>query len=240
MKNQSQCLPVVIHDDIMSMIYNYYHEGNRRNDTGLAYAIYAFLYHTARRQNNIRVYATDTFIRKGVGIGSDKLKVIKRDLRAMDLIEIIRPRDNKGHFTDKSYIEVKFVWKGETVDKLFYQENSSATEYKIARSLLINNFNPYEEIKSSELFEFNAVLNGQDASLFADSFYFDDNDVLVAIAGFHEGENDFDYTVTTEKVNDVIMVLARSYKFSFIAVMNTLSSSNTLESSIYQDDALSA
>lgn len=237
MENGTQYLPVVIHNDIMSKIYNYYHEGNRRNDTGIAYAIYAFLYHTARRQNNIRVYANDTFIRNGVGIGSDKLKIIKRDLRKMGLIESIRPRDKKGHFTDKSYIEVKFVWKGETVEKLFYQENSLTTEYKIARALLIDDFNPYEEIESSVGFEFEAVVNGEEVFLYTDRFYFNDDEVLIAIAGFNGGEDDFDYTVTTDKVNEVILELAGNYKYSLDAVINTLSN-NTSDFSKNQDNAL--
>lgn len=240
MGKKTEYLPVIIHDDIMSKIYNYYHEKNCKNDTGIAYAIYAFLYHTARRQNNIRVYATDTFIRNGVGIGSDKLKIIKRDLRIMGLIENIRHRNHKGHFTKESYIEVKFVWKGETVEKLFNREKNLTTEYKVARALLINNFNPYEEIESSKGFEFEAVVNSQEIILYADKFYFNDDEVLIAITGFHDGEEDFDYTVTTDRINEVIIALVRNYKFSFNAVMHILSSGKeTSEYPNYQKDTLS-
>lgn len=99
-------LPIVIHDEILSRIYNYYKEKGK-NDTAIAYGVYTFLYKTARIQNNIRVYASDRFIREGTGVGRDKLKDIKRDFKNLGLIETIRPRDSRGHFTKEFYIEVK-------------------------------------------------------------------------------------------------------------------------------------
>lgn len=219
-----QLLPVVIHDSIMSAIYSHFED--KKNHSGVTYAIYAFLYHTARRQNNIRVYATDTFIKKGTGIGDRSLRLAKKALIEMDLLEVIHDRKNGGVF-GKRYIEVKFVWKPEALEKLFYQEQNETTEYKIARALLINNFNPYEEIELNDECEFDVVVNGNDVTLFANTFYFNDDSLLLAIGYLHsdmDDESRFDYTITTDRMHDVIMSLAGSYKFSFNGILNTLNS----------------
>jgi len=46
MENENRVLPIVIHDDLLSKIYNYYKD-KKINDTGLVYAVYIFLYKTA-------------------------------------------------------------------------------------------------------------------------------------------------------------------------------------------------
>ncbi|UFH60476.1 hypothetical protein [Sulfurovum mangrovi] len=214
-------LPVVIHDDIMSKIFNYFKDSEEKNYTGYTYAVYAFLYHTARRQKNIRVYATDTFIMKGTGIGQSLLPKIKKFLAELDLIEVIQDRSGSGTFA-KRYIEVKFVWKPETLDKLFYQEDNLSTQYKIAKELLWNNSHPYEELEANKMFEFDAMVNGQDATLCAEIFYFNEDRHLIAKAMADRGEYELDYTVTTDNVHEVIMSLADNYKYSFSAVLKTL------------------
>lgn len=215
-------LPVVIHDDVMSRIYNHFQ--GKKNYTGITYGIYAFLYNTTRRQNNIRVYATDTFIKKGTGVGDRILLLVKKVLQEIGLIEIIHSHKEDGTFT-KKYIEVKFVWKPESLDKLFYQEQNETTEYKIARELLVNNFEPYDEIESRMGHEFETEINGRTEYLSAVNFYFNEDEILVARAGFNGEDDSIDYTVPTPLVGDVIIDLANNYKFSFDAVLNTLNSS---------------
>ena len=212
-------LPIVIHDDILSKIYNYYQD-KHINDTGLAYGVYTFLYKTARIQNNIRVYASDTFIRQGVGIGSNKLKEIKKDLRELELIETIRPRDAKGHFTKEFYIEVKYVWKNETMKKLFYQEDSMKTRYKIAKELLKQNFDEYEPIKTHNTYEFETVFNGQEEIIYTDEFYLE-NDLLKCTAEFDSG-NTIEYTVPTSRAGEIMQELANGYKYNFNAIAKVL------------------
>lgn len=192
-------LPIVIHDEILSRIYNYYKEKGK-NDTAIAYGVYTFLYKTARIQNNIRVYASDSFIREGTGVGRDKLKDIKRDFKNLGLIETIRPRDSRGHFTKEFYIEVKYVWKNETMNKLFYQEDTMTTRYKIAKALLKHNFEDCEPIKAGRLYEFEAIFNGREEIVTADEFYIED-DLLKCTAMF-DSENIIEYTVPTEQARD--------------------------------------
>ncbi|SFV58283.1 hypothetical protein MNB_SM-7-1322 [hydrothermal vent metagenome] len=213
-------LPVVIHDDILSKIYNYYKDKGR-NDTGLAYGVYTFLYKTARIQKNIRVYASDSFIREGVGLGRDKLLQIKRDLRELGLIETIRPRDKNGHFTKEFYIEVKYIWGDEAMNKLFYQEATDTTLYKIARELLKQNFDEYEPIKAPRDYEFEISLNGRETIIVADEFYIE-NDLLKCTAYIDSSENVIDYTVPAERVGEIMKELASNYRFNFEAVSKVL------------------
>lgn len=211
-------LPIVIHDDILSRVYNYYKD-KKINDTALLYGVYAFLYKTARIQNNIRVYANDTFIRNGTGIGKQKLMQIKKDLKELELIETIRPRDKNGHYTKEFYIEVKYVWKPEAADKLFYQEPTEQTRYKIARELLLCNFNEYEEIEANYT-EFEISVNGVDEVISTESFYFED-ELLKCTADFNGG-NQIEYTVPKVQAGEIIIELVNNYKFNFRAIDKVL------------------
>jgi len=219
-EQDKEVLPVVIHDDIFSKIYNYYKD-LKPNDTALSYGVYTFLYKTARIQNNIRIYATDTFIKKGTGIGTDKLKKIKRDLKELDLIQLIRPRDKNGRYTDESYIEVKYVWKPDALDKLFYQDDTDLIRYKIARELLLNNFDDYETIKCNELKGFYVSVNGREEGITANTFYFECN-VLKCEAEFSSG-NIIVYTVPEDRAMEIIIDLANNYKFNLNAIIAVLS-----------------
>lgn len=217
-------LPIVIHDDILSRIYNYYLD-RKINNTVIAYGVYVFLYKTVRIQGNNRVYATDTFIKKGTGIGSNKLKEIKRDLKDIGLIETIRPRNKQGMYEDKSYLEVKFVWKPETLDRLFCQESNEMIQYKIAKELLLTNFPNHEEIQSNQEYPyaFPIFKDGREDILYADTFYFDD-EFLKCEAEFGNSGNIITYTVPSDRVMEIILELADSYSYNFAAVKNVLSS----------------
>lgn len=215
-------LPVVIHQSIMAKIYDYY-LSKKINHYLLALGLYTYLYSTVRRQNNIRVWVTDTFIRKGTGIGQRLLPTIKNDLIQMDLISIHHDRKVNG-VLGKRYIEVKYVWKPEALEKLFYQEQSETTEYKIARRLLTENFNPYEEIVG-EAVEFDVEVNGRDEILWGDTFYFNDDEILIARVGFNGEEEVMEYTVPKNMVGEIITNLASNYKYTIKGVLNALQSS---------------
>lgn len=223
-------LPIVIYDDVLSLIYNFYLEKRIKN-TAVAIAFYLFLYKTVRIQENIRVYATDSFIKKGLGIGTNKLKEVKRDLKEMGLIETIRPRNKQGMFEDKTYTEVKFIWKPETLDKLFYSESSDETEIKIAKELLLNNFGANESIKSNinDFYTFIIFKDGQEVELSADSFYFDDG-LLKCEAEFGLSGNTITYTIPSDRVAEIVLDLANSYTFNFKTIQKTL---NTKQESNY-------
>lgn len=216
----SKQLPIVIYDDILSKIYNYYID-KKINNTAIAYGVYVFLYKTVRIQNNNRVYATDVFIRKGTGIGSNKLKEIKKDLKELELIKTIRPRNKQGLYEDKSYLEISFIWKPETLEKLFYQESSETIDYKIAKELLLCNFNEYEEISSSDGgFDFVIIVDGREEFICSDKFYLEDG-LLKCEAEFDSG-NSITYTIPTDRAYEIITKLADSYKYNFTAIKKVL------------------
>jgi len=189
--------------------------------------LYCFLYDSARQQDNIRVWTTDKFICDGTGLGKRLLTAIKHDLINMGLIEVHHDRKSSSGVFGKRYIEVKYVWKPEAVDKLFYQEDSDTTRYKIARALLIENFQPYEEIEYAydDLVEFEVEMNGRYELVHAESFYFNEDGQLIARVGFSGDEASFDYTVPTHRTGELIIDLANSYKFSFNGILKTLNSS---------------
>lgn len=214
---QDEELPIVLHTNIVRIIQGYYSDKpkNRFRD---AMALYIFLYATTRRQNNIRVWAKDTFILKGTGIGKRTLPSIKRDLERMGLIKLHRERKPNGQM-GQTYIEVQVVWKPEPIEKLFRQERNEDTEYKIARALLIENFKEYEAISCDGYIDFDVDMDGK-KTVWANTFFFDEEDVLIA----HDTEMGFYYTVPTHRVGEVIKTLASGYKFSYSAILRVLDS----------------
>lgn len=223
MNKRKSDLPVVIHSSVKAKIHDFY-QNKKHNRWHYAISVYFFLYDTVRYQDNIRAWATNTFISKGTGIGINMIPAIKKDLIKMGLIAIHQDRKIDGTL-DKIYIEVKFVWKPETLEKLFYREPESTTKYKIARELLVNNFKPHEEI-GADYYEFEAEVNGMDTVLTADTFFFNDDNVLVAKVKFCTVKDGYEYTVPSDRVGEIIIDLASSYKFSFSAILKTLNSKN--------------
>ena len=214
---KEELLPIVIKDNVLSAIYTYYQD-IQRNDTSYAYAVYLFLYKTARIQNNIRVYADDVFIRKGVAIGEKMLKRVKADLVRMKLIEYHQDR-TKGVFSHK-YIEVKYVWTPKKMDMLFYQEQTATTRYKIARGLLFHNFDEYEEITISNEYDFIIQLNNKECNLSVE-YIFIDGDMFKAKC-LIDGGNYIDYLLPTTIIEEIILDAVSNYKFSFDAIFKTL------------------
>lgn len=219
-QNYKSKLPIVIHRSIKAKIFDYYID-RKKNYWAYSMGLYCFLYDTVRYQKNNRVWTTNSFIKKGTGLSERIIPQIKKDLIKMELIEIHRERNSQGKL-GKQYIEVKFVWKPDAVERLFYQETDETVEYKIARELLINNFIPYEEIQSSQEYEFEPEVRGTETTLYADTFYFNDDYLLVAKASFHTYEENIDYIVPKEHVNEIILDIVSRYNFTFKGVLNAL------------------
>lgn len=70
-----------------TLISKYYHDGMRENKTGIAYGIYAYLFHLNMYNDGGKsIHTTDEQIAHMVGIGQDAVRVIKKDLKDMGLI----------------------------------------------------------------------------------------------------------------------------------------------------------
>ena len=219
-KEKELSFPIIMYDDLLSKIYNFYKD-KKINNHANTLSLYVFLYKTARIQNNIRVYAKDVFIKKGVGISTEKLRHSKSDLQEMGLIKIIRPRDKNGRYTPESYIEVSYVWKKKTIDKLLYQESDETLRYKIAKKLLMDEYSDFESIyPQNDLdFEIEVNLHGKKEVLFASYFYFENN-ILKFNTELSGGECNF--TLPTEKVNDILLYLANKEEYTFESINRIL------------------
>ncbi len=215
-------LPIVIYGGIKSKIYSYYQD-KKRNYSLLALGLYVYLYDAARIQNNIRVWLTDGFIRKATGVGQDTLTSIKKDLIAMELIDIHHEKKEDGTF-GKRYIEVKFVWKREAARTLFHEKDDSQTEYKILKTLLKNGFRPYDQMKSAYPIFFSTKLKGIDVELEADLFHFDDKFRLIANAKVAYSDGLIKYTIPRDRIKEVMERIASSYRYQLSDVFAALKS----------------
>jgi len=108
-------------------------------------ALYAFYYYTAKWQKTNQPKATTEYVQKAINWGRDKVKLVKRRLRELELIEDITTfKDNKtfGHF-----IKVNFIWSKNhltenTVDGKFPTSRiSHLPENTTANALSSNNIN---------------------------------------------------------------------------------------------------
>lgn len=73
-----------------------------------AIALYAFLIYTTQRQGTQKVYATESFIARGLKWSRSKVGMVKRQLRDMGLVESFARRDDKGKVA-KHYLLVRFA-----------------------------------------------------------------------------------------------------------------------------------
>lgn len=83
--------------------------------------LYTFYYYTAKWQKTNQIKATDTYVRKGLNIGKDRLKKAKDRLLELGLIAIITTRSRAGGI-EGWYIKLNYLWKNETV-KTYLSEN---------------------------------------------------------------------------------------------------------------------
>jgi len=222
-EDKKKLYPIVVEEDILSKIHNFY-KGKKKNRTSDAYSMYIFCYKTARIQKNIRIWADNTFIKEGLGLSAEKVSLVKKDLKEMGLIEQIRPRERNGQFSKKSFIEVKYVWKEETIEKLFNQESQETLKYKIAKNLLMNLYSNLEPIYSQDElgldFEIEIEIHGKREMITANYFYFDDGRLKFNTEFSQGGE--FDFTVKKDKMFEWILYLAKQEQYSFDTINKIL------------------
>lgn len=220
---KNEYLPIVIYVDTLSKMYKFY-EGKSPNNHAYATALYIFLYKSARMGNNVRVHHKDVFIKKGIGISSEKLAQVKRDLTEMGLMETIRPRDNNGRYTSERYLKVKYVWSKEKIDKLAYQESDETLKFKIAKKLLLNSYPNLEPIYSEDEagfdFGIDIEIHGKKEVIYASYFYFEDN-LLKGSTEFSQG-GEFNFTIPTDRVSELILYLASQERYSFDSINDVL------------------
>lgn len=214
--------PIVIHTSKVKIIDDFYKDKNKKNDIGIAKGLYLELYYSVRLQSTNRVWANINFLSKKLGVGKDRVIRIRKDLVSMGLIKYIEST-TKG-LKNKSYIEVNHIWRNETTEKLFYQETTEMTMYKIARNLLLNNFNEYEAIEPNFEYSFDEVeMNNASVDLIVEHFYFADS-ILIAKCYLSINEEEYHYTIPTNQAMEIVMKLADSYKYSFKGIVNALQS----------------
>lgn len=231
-KKEKPSYPIIMHIDIDSKIYNFYQD-KKINNHANTLAAYVFYYKSARKQGNIRVKIKDVFIKKGLGISTEKLRQTKKDLVEMGLIKIIRTREKNGQFSSEIYIEVSYVWKEETVNKLLYRESDETLKYKIAKKLLMDKYSDLEEIyPQNDLdFEIEVNLHGKKEVVFASYFYFEKN-ILKFNTELSGGECNF--TLPTEKVNDILLSLANQERYTFESINRILQMKSSAQSNLNQ------
>ncbi len=218
---KDELLPVVIHTSIFTKIFEYYQNSPSRSNRYMdSLALYTHLYFLARKQPNIRIWASLSYLSKGTSWTPKKIINVKSDLEHIGLIKIHKSRNKNGSF-GKQYIEVKFVWKPETLQKLFYQEQNETTEYKIAKALLIENFGEGYRFETDDFYDFDMEMNGADVMLSSNEFYFDDNK-LICNALINGGDGIEYLIVPTERVKEIIREIAGRYTYPPEAIYRAL------------------
>jgi hypothetical protein len=210
--------PIVIHISVLDTIYNFY-AGRNKNRWYATVSLYTFLYTTARKQKTQRVWATDEFIHKGTGLSRRVITEAKNDLKRIGLIDIHKERDKDGRIK-KTYIELRLIWKSETIKKLFYQEQDESTEYKIARNLLLNNFGEEYRFKTEYSYSFYIEMNGFDVDMETDVFFFRD-ELLMCEALIKDSDVE-EVIVPTSLVEEIIKDIVSMYSYKIGAVYASL------------------
>jgi len=81
-----------------------------------AMELYLHLMFTARLQESNQIKANDAYLRKGLSVGTKKLRTLKSFLHRLGLIEYVRRRDTDGRILE-TFIRVK-LWSRESLDKI--------------------------------------------------------------------------------------------------------------------------
>lgn len=101
-------------------------------------ALYTFYYYTAKWQKTNRVKATNTYVRKGLKWGSDKLTSTKKILEDLGLVENIVDKDSTGKVKGW-YVQVNFIWSAQSFQNTQNQEVDSSTSGKQDTNALSRN-----------------------------------------------------------------------------------------------------
>lgn len=201
-------IPIVINDDLFTKIQNYY-KNQTVNNSGISISLYTFLYKTARIQNNIQVFCTNTFIKDGLGFGLATIKKAKHDLIDMGLIETIQSKDKAGRF-GKSYIKVNHIWGLESF--------KSITKYTVAKNLLLEKFGQNPIVINNPIW-ISANIRNKEEDFEVDYFYFED-DLLKCRLLLDEYDLEiFDYTIPTNEIEDILYQLVESFHYDFEIIL---------------------
>ena len=114
------------------------------------WGLYSFYYMTAKSQKTNRVWATDSFVKKGLNWGKDRLLRTKKELVSMGLIEPIKTR-GKGGKMGKTYIQVKYI--------LTAKKREELTSDQCAENRLVGDASPVHCFHTSGKTETNALRN---------------------------------------------------------------------------------
>ena len=108
-----------------------------------AFQLYMHLMFTARLQETNQVWARDTYLMKGLGIGTPRLKKAKALLKKLGLIEYVRNRKEDGTL-DKVYIKMNFVTREPTTGIIIHPVDSHTTGAS-RQMLKVNKLNALNE-----------------------------------------------------------------------------------------------
>ena len=119
---------------------------SQKNLNGLI--LYIFYYKTAKWQKTNQIKANDTYVKKSLHWGSDKLKNAKELLKQMKLIDIIKNRNDKNQI-DGWYIKINYYsTTPETTTPIIPDVGKQETNaYNNNNKCLYNNKNTKENIK---------------------------------------------------------------------------------------------
>ena len=112
----SSDLPMVISHSVFSLFL-------KCDDPTTCGMVYLFYCHTAMYQKTNQVWATSSFVQKGLKIGKIKFNRAKKQLLKYGLIEDVLKRDKKNRKIKKHYIKINFIWKEKTVQQLLKIKN---------------------------------------------------------------------------------------------------------------------
>ena len=217
MKRDMPIYPIVISPNVLTRIAEYF-KGQEKSRIGNAVAVYVFLYSIARQRGNVEVFANDSFIVNGTNIGHASLRVAKRALKKIGLIETVR-RKEKGRFTDKAFTKVNFVWSEERIKPMMIFGDGENARYRLSRYLLIERFGEHTPIEACEEFSFTAPLNDTEVELTANVFYFEGG-LLKCKAEIGGTGTEVGYTIPMTEVAEVIMALAECFSYTVDEVAN--------------------
>mgnify|MGYP000745247960 CR=1 FL=1 len=192
-------LPIVMNPSIIAAIIKYYAD-KPKNDTSLALSLYVHLYYTVRRQTNVQVWANDSYLKKGLGVGDTVLKRIKSDLVKMKLIKYIVKRAVNGRITGH-YIKVNHVWGRDALERL--TGKIDVRMVMMAKRYLLDTIGIGKVICEADDISLPEIwFKGSIVEVEGDLYF--DKDELIKLRG-HTVSADCDYTFSAEDAPSMIM-----------------------------------
>ena len=193
-------LPIIINSSIVEAMIKYY-SGKPKNDTSLALSLYVHLYYTARRQNNVQVWAKNSYLKTGLGIGDKVLKRIKSDLFKMRLIKYITKHGTDGRIS-AHYIKVNHIWGRDAIGRLVGK--TDVRMVKMAKRYLLDTIDTFKVLcESDDVSLPEIMLNDVTVEVSSDIYFNEDG--LIKLRGETHAGGEFDYTFTAEDAPLIIM-----------------------------------